>query len=73
MNIIAIFSNRTDTMFFYKVLQSNKIPSQIINTPNRARFSCSVSVKFSSSYINLAAKVIKKYNLSSFIRFANYF
>ena len=73
MNILAVFSNRTDTLFFYKVLQSNNIPSTVINTPNKARFSCSISVRFSSRYYDIAVRVIKKYNLSSFVMFINYF
>ena len=71
--MLAIFSNRTDTMFFYKILQSNRIPAQVINTPNRTRFSCSNSVKFPKQYYSLAVRIVNKYNLSSFISFVNYF
>lgn len=71
--MLAVFSNRTDTMMLYKILQSNKIPSQVINTPNKAKFSCSISVKFPNQYYSIVARAIKKYNLSSFARFVNYF
>ena len=71
--MLAVFSNRTDTLMLYKILQSNRIPSQVINTPNRAKFSCSISVKFSKQFYGIVANIIKRYNLSSFVRFVNYF
>ncbi len=71
--MLAVFSNRTETLMLYKILQSNNIPSQVINTPNKAKFSCSISVKFPKQFYSLVVTAIKKYNLSSFVRFANYF
>ena len=69
MYIIAVFTNRTDTLYFHQILKQNKIPSSVINTPNRAQFSCSISVKMPKAYYNIAYTLISKYNLTSFSRF----
>ena len=72
MFILAVFTNRTDTLYFYQILKQANIPCQVINTPNRAQFSCSISVKFPRKYYNYAVNVVNRYNLVTFSRFIYY-
>ncbi len=69
MYMIAVFTNRTDTLYFYNILKQNRIACQVINTPNRAQFSCSISVKFSRQFYAVAVNILRRYNLSSFLKF----
>ena len=71
--LLAIFRNRTDTMAFYSIMQSYRIPCQIVNTPKQALVACGISVKFSIYDYKKAFEIFKRRNFSSFVGFYNVF
>ncbi len=64
--IIAIFLSRSETLAFASMLKNSKIPSAVISTPQSLARTCGISVKFCSSYLDDAKKILSKSNLNSF-------
>lgn len=69
MYVIAVFSNRRDTLNFNSSLKRYGINSMVISTPKGLGSSCSVAVKFYYKAINRAIYVLKNGNYASFTHF----
>ena len=48
--ILAVFTSRKDAMDFYEGLQTHRIASAVVNTPQEVSVSCGISVKFDPIY-----------------------
>jgi hypothetical protein len=62
---IAVFTIRTQTIMFYKILISNGVRCEVIETPKQAHLACGISVKFLEKDI-LRVKKFMSGNLNSF-------
>lgn len=67
--IVIAFRSRAHTVRFYEFLKSNKIPSEIVNTPKEAGVGCGLSVKINKNYFSVAKNAVKIASLSSFAGF----
>lgn len=67
--ILAIFTLRTDTMYFNKLLNKNKIHSSVVETPKAASASCGLSVKLATKDLSSAKQILQKSGILSFVRF----
>lgn len=63
---IAVFKSRTEVFAFLEKLKSAGVFCSIVPTPKEARVGCGLSAKFSQSGLQVALRVIKALNLSSF-------
>ena len=66
---IAVFSIRTDTIWFNRYLNKNGISSSIVETPKMATASCGISVKIPSNYLEKGKILLNKSGIRSFIGF----
>ena len=67
--VLAVFSIRTDTIQFNKVLTKNKIYNSVIETPKSASSSCGLSVKFALKDLPKARQLLIVSGAKSFVRF----
>ena len=67
--ILAVFSVRTDTMQFNRILNKNGISSTVVETPKSASASCGISVKFALKDLNEARRLLTFSGTKSFVRF----
>ncbi len=65
--IIVVFKSRTESVKFNKLLYSNGIYSQLINTPKEANVGCGLSVKVPSGYLYYVQSLINMSALKSFV------
>lgn len=63
---VAVFSSRSETMKFYKVIKNYGLFCSIINTPRTLSASCGVSTKIDNRLIQPSIMVIHKLNLRTF-------
>lgn len=73
MYLLAIFRNKTETMAFYSILLSYKVPARIVNTPKQALIACGISVKFAVADYQKAMQIFKRRRFSSFVGFYKVF
>ncbi len=62
----AVFSNRTQTMSFFRILKNYGCNISIINTPSNISSICSISIKFLPEDFDRVKKLLFRYNFSSF-------
>lgn len=67
--ILAVFSNRTETITFSQMLKSNRVAHDVISTPSGLGVSCNVSIKFSPSQMRRVVQVFRRNNFLSFSGF----
>ena len=67
--ILAVFSIRTSTMQFNRLLQKNGIKSMVVETPKSASASCGISVRFNVNDLSLAKSILVSSGIRSFVRF----
>lgn len=67
--VLAVFSVRTDTMQFNRVLKNNRINSTVVETPKSASASCGISVKFATKDLPQAKRLLAVSGTKSFVRF----
>lgn len=67
--ILAVFSIRTDTIQFNKILKNNHINSSVVETPKSASASCGISVKFATKDLPKARQLLIVSSTKSFVRF----
>lgn len=67
--IIVAFRSRTQTIEFSKLLASNFIYSEIVNTPKEAGVGCGLSVKINESVFAVVKRIVHSLPKSSFAGF----
>ena len=65
--IIISFKSRNDTYEFAKILKTNGVILNIINTPRVIASSCSLSIKTDYKNYNLVTYIIRNSNANSLI------
>ena len=67
--VIAVLSNRTQTMAFYQFLRRMNISCTIVDTPKEISKSCGVCVKFPASrYVFVKSLCAQNYNSVRFYK-----
>ena len=64
--MIIVFRARSHTINFANLLQSYKVPCQIVNTPRIVNVSCGISVKFSSLYLKNVQQILSRRYFDTF-------
>ncbi len=64
--VIAVFSSRSETLYFYNLLKSVGIYSSIINTPKAAGQACGISVRFTANVLPEVKNLFSKKSFRSF-------
>ena len=67
--VLAVFSIRTDTVLFNKILQKNGVASSVVETPKFASASCGISVRFAYKDLAKAKSLLASSGTKSFVRF----
>lgn len=67
--ILAVFSVRTDTIQFNRLLTKNRVYSTVVETPKAASSSCGISVKFAVKDLPVAKRLLPASGTKSFVRF----
>ena len=67
--IIAVFSIRTSTIQFDKLLKKNGVKSLIVETPKSASASCGISVRFDVKNFQKAKEILAHSGIKNFVRF----
>ena len=67
--VLAVFSIRTDTIQFNRLLNKNRINSTVVETPKAASASCGISVKFALKDLPIARRILPTSGTKSFVRF----
>lgn len=70
MYVIAVFSNRKDTVSYSVALKKIGVNAMVVSTPKGLGSSCSVSVKFYYKHISRAVYVLRN---GSYLSFSNFF
>lgn len=63
---VVVFSSRSETIGFYKVIKNSGLFCSVINTPRVLSASCGVSTKIDSRLIQSSIQIIHKLNLRTF-------
>lgn len=63
---IAVFRARSHTINFANLLNSYKVPCQVINTPRKVNVSCGVSVRFEPRDLPIVEKILSRRNFDTF-------
>lgn len=69
MYVLAVFSNRNETIKFSSELRKIGVNSMVISTPKGLGSSCSISVKFYLKDLNRAIFVLRQGSYVSFNHF----
>lgn len=64
--MIIVFRARSHTINFANLLQSYKVPCQIVNTPRKVNVSCGISVKFDSLYLKSVQSILARRYFDTF-------
>lgn len=64
--MIVVFRARSHTINFANILNSYKVPCQIINTPRKVNVSCGISVKFSSNDLVIVEQILSRRKFDTF-------
>ena len=67
--MLAVFSIRTDTINFNRLLNKNGIKSTVVETPTSASTSCGISVNFAFKDLPQARRMLPVSGTKSFVRF----
>ena len=67
--ILAVFTTRTHTLQYSRLLKQIGIPNNIITTPRLISKACGISVKFNYNFQTKASLLINQYRLNSFKSF----
>lgn len=68
-NIIAVFTNRNQSMQFASMLKKMQIACRTVNTPRELSVACGISVVFPRLYLNQARNLIINYRFGGFVGF----
>ncbi len=63
---VVVFKSRTQVMSFNDIMNREGYPSKLVSTPKEAHIGCGISAEISKSHVNIALKIIKKGEFSSF-------
>lgn len=63
---IAVFRARSHTINFANLLNSYKVPCQIINTPRKVNVSCGISVKFDYKDLSTVQQILSRRSFDTF-------
>ena len=63
---VVVFSSRSETMQFYKVIKNYGLFCSVINTPRTLSASCGVSTKIDNRLIQPSIMVLHKLHLHTF-------
>lgn len=67
--ILAVFKSRNETLYFFNMFKSKRLPAQIINTPKEAGQACGISVRFNESNLSIAQSFLQTKPFRSFYGF----
>ena len=67
--IIAVFSNRNQSMQFASYLKRMNIACKTVNTPRELSVSCGISVVFPANALKQAQYIIQKNRFEAFVNF----
>lgn len=67
--ILAVFKSRNETLYFFNMFKSKRLPAQIINTPKEAGQACGISVRFNESNLSIAQSFLQTKPFYSFYGF----
>lgn len=69
MYVLAIFTNRSETIRFCSQLKQQSLNSMVISTPKGLGSSCAISVKFYYKNLNKAGNILRVGGYRSFTNF----
>lgn len=64
--MVASFRARSQTITFYNILKSYRVPCQIINTPRVINVSCGISVRFSPYDLDKVESILSRRKFDAF-------
>ena len=67
--ILAVFTSRTHTLLYSRLLKQIGIPNSIVTTPRHILKACGISVQLYYNYLSRASLLINQHSLSSFKNF----
>ncbi|MFA6867190.1 MAG: DUF3343 domain-containing protein [Clostridia bacterium] len=69
MEILAVFSSRSEAIRFAQILEKKRIARIIISTPMHLGLGCGLSVCFSSQFNQLAQNFVNMGGFNTFVGF----
>ena len=66
-HLIISYKTRTSLLAFSKILKSNQIFAETINTPRSIAISCGLSLKVDIKHFSIVKNLIRQANISGFI------
>lgn len=69
--VIAVFSSRTESVYFYNKLKEQGVNCILVNTPAAARIGCGISVKIPLVSVPLAKRMLAQGKYSGFRGFVD--
>ena len=67
--ILAVFTSRTHTLLYSRLLKQIGIPNNIVSTPRPILKACGISVQLYYNYLSRASLLINQHSLNSFKNF----
>ena len=69
-DILVTIKSRADLNYLAKLLARDKVPTSIMNTPETAGVTCSLSIKVNQRYMNKIKEIAKVHNIriNNFLR-----
>ena len=64
--ILAVFTSRTHTLLYSRLLKQIGIPNNIVTTPRNILKACGISVQLYYNYLSRASLLINQHSLNSF-------
>lgn len=65
--IIIAFKSRNNLQLFARLMRSNSIPTEIINTPRSVSISCGLSARTDYRFFNMVVNLLHRANLEGFL------
>lgn len=69
MFTFAAFKSRKDALSYAEAIMRARIPAKVISTPSKVGSSCGLSVKFHTSNLPFAQRVLARGEYASFLGF----
>lgn len=66
---LASFRSRTEALTYANILNSYGVKVQIVSTPRTISVSCGISVRFHTSYMQIASDLICRRKFDTFVGF----
>ena len=67
--ILAVFTSRTHTLLYSRLLKQIGITNSVVTTPRAILKACGISVQFYYNNLSRASMIINQYKLNSFKNF----